>query len=289
FCPDLGQISNGQVIETHPNIGQAAVEFRCNAKFRLVGTPRLECVDGRWNGKLPFCERLKSCPRLRAPPNVTLHGSDTTHGAQANFACLTGFDLFGSPTLTCNDGVWSANVPTCKAYCQKIKDPPNGRKFGTSFSHSRVVSFECKLGFELVGDRALRCNHGIWNSSVPVCKATLCSKPTFSSNAYIIYPQTNHVNYTHGTHVFLACREGYYLKGSPIMVCNQTMWLKREFSCIASCPVVDSIKNGIITHATLKEGGESLAQTLAVLIKETRLVMTFVMVNQLHSRVVEIT
>ena len=32
------------------------------------------------------------------------------------------------------------------------------------------------------------------------------------------------------------------------------------FSChyfiIASCPVVDSIKNGIITHATLKEGGE---------------------------------
>ena len=56
FCPDLGQISNGQVIETHPNIGQAAVEFRCNAKFRLVGTPRLECVDGRWNGKLPFCE-----------------------------------------------------------------------------------------------------------------------------------------------------------------------------------------------------------------------------------------
>jgi len=34
------------------------------------------------------------------------------------------------------------------------------------------------------------------------------------------------------------------------------MWLKREFSCIASCPVVDSIKNGIITHATLKEGGE---------------------------------
>ena len=56
FCPELSQISNGQVIETRPNIGQAAVEFRCNGKFRLVGTPRLECIDGRWNGKLPFCE-----------------------------------------------------------------------------------------------------------------------------------------------------------------------------------------------------------------------------------------
>ena len=58
----------------------------------------------------------------------------------------------------------------CLAYCLKIRDPPNGRKFGTSFSHGRVVSFECKLGFELVGDRALRCIHGRWNSSVPLCK-----------------------------------------------------------------------------------------------------------------------
>ena len=56
FCPELSQIPNGQVIETRPNIGQAAVEFRCNGKFRLVGTPRLDCIDGRWNGKLPFCE-----------------------------------------------------------------------------------------------------------------------------------------------------------------------------------------------------------------------------------------
>lgn len=56
FCPELRQISNGQVIETRPNIGQTAVGFRCNGKFRLVGTPRLECIDGRWDGKLPFCE-----------------------------------------------------------------------------------------------------------------------------------------------------------------------------------------------------------------------------------------
>ena len=36
------------------------MEFRCNGKFRLVGTPRLECIDGRWNGKLPFCESTLS-------------------------------------------------------------------------------------------------------------------------------------------------------------------------------------------------------------------------------------
>jgi len=58
----------------------------------------------------------------------------------------------------------------CLAYCTKIRDPPYGRKFGTGSSHGRVVSFECNIGFELVGNRALRCIHGRWNSSVPVCK-----------------------------------------------------------------------------------------------------------------------
>lgn len=62
--------------------------------------------------------------------------------------------------------------------------------------------------------------------------ATLCSKPTIPNNSYIIYPEANQVNYTHGSRVFLSCRDGHYQKGSSIMVCNQTVWLKREFSCI---------------------------------------------------------
>ena len=56
FCPDLRQISNGRVIDTSNSIDQASVEFRCNENFRLVGRSRLECIDGRWNGMLPFCE-----------------------------------------------------------------------------------------------------------------------------------------------------------------------------------------------------------------------------------------
>ena len=61
-----------------------------------------------------FIIELRSCARLRAPANGTLQGTDTSHGAKANFACLTGFDLFGLSTLTCNNGAWSATVPSCK-------------------------------------------------------------------------------------------------------------------------------------------------------------------------------
>ena len=52
----------------------------------------------------------------------------------------------------------------------KIRDSPNGHVFGTRFSHGRVVSFKCNLGYELVGDRTLRCINGRWNSSAPQCK-----------------------------------------------------------------------------------------------------------------------
>ena len=57
---------------------------------------------------------LPSCVRLQSPANGTLHGNDNSHGAEANFTCFTGFDLFGASTLTCNKGVWSSQVPTCK-------------------------------------------------------------------------------------------------------------------------------------------------------------------------------
>ena len=56
FCPDFRHILNGEVVHVSPSIGKAAVRFRCNKEFRLIGTPRLECINGKWNGMLPFCE-----------------------------------------------------------------------------------------------------------------------------------------------------------------------------------------------------------------------------------------
>ena len=72
-------------------------------------------IGGGWCQCIIFSStELRSCSRLQSPANGTLHGSDTSHGAKANFACFTGFDLFGSTTLTCNNGVWSSSAPTCK-------------------------------------------------------------------------------------------------------------------------------------------------------------------------------
>ena len=57
---------------------------------------------------------LKTCGRLQPPINGNLHGRDTSHGATVSFACFAGFDLFGLRSITCNNGFWSGNVPSCK-------------------------------------------------------------------------------------------------------------------------------------------------------------------------------
>ena len=57
FCPEVGNILNGKLSHVTPQVGKAAIEFRCaNNSFQLIGKTRLECIDGQWNGKLPYCQ-----------------------------------------------------------------------------------------------------------------------------------------------------------------------------------------------------------------------------------------
>ena len=61
----------------------------------------------------------------------------------------------------------------------------------------------------------------------------LCPRPSIPPNSYVIYPGIKG-SYVHGIKLFLGCRDGYYLTGSPIMDCNQTVWSKVEFRCIGA-------------------------------------------------------
>ena len=65
FCPEVRNILNGKVFPVTPIVGKAAVEFRCHKNFRLVGRTRLECINGRWNGMLPYCQG--KLPKLGHP------------------------------------------------------------------------------------------------------------------------------------------------------------------------------------------------------------------------------
>ena len=55
------------------------------------------------------------CANLTDPANGSVnHTSGTTLGQTATYSCITGYNLVGDSTRTCQaEGNWSGNAPTC--------------------------------------------------------------------------------------------------------------------------------------------------------------------------------
>ena len=58
------------------------------------------------------------CPDPGLPSNGKRDGSDFGHDKTVTFQCNDNFSLVGNDAMSCNDGVWSANLPQCKGNTQ---------------------------------------------------------------------------------------------------------------------------------------------------------------------------
>jgi hypothetical protein len=96
----------------------SGVQYTCREGYIIVGRSYLICdVDERWNGPPPRCEPIL-CPNAPTIPNgvVTISANLTVFGTKASYTCLSGYELIGDKTLTCNKaGYWDGQVPFCKS------------------------------------------------------------------------------------------------------------------------------------------------------------------------------
>ena len=54
------------------------------------------------------------------------------------------------------------------------KDPgllDNGNVIGNDYSYNSSISFNCNLGYDLLGPASLTCNKGTWSGGIPTCKS----------------------------------------------------------------------------------------------------------------------
>ena len=57
--------------------------------------------------------------------------------------------------------------------CVQLTDPSNGRVTINGTEIGAVVSYECDVGYNLVGVQTRTCNSvGLWTSREPVCQGT---------------------------------------------------------------------------------------------------------------------
>ncbi|CAH1263510.1 CSMD3 [Branchiostoma lanceolatum] len=176
-CPPLSPVSSGQM--SGGNSYGDQVMFVCDVGYSLSGSPARTCqADGTWSGTQPVCNHIK-CPDMVAPVHGSLTGG-TYVGDTVTYSCDAGYELVGTSFQTCEiTQTWTNAKPTCtRVACQKLDPPTNGILNATSNLYGDTVTFECNVGYQLIGSYTLTCQSDQqWSGAPPYCEKAQATTP----------------------------------------------------------------------------------------------------------------
>ncbi|XP_076145380.1 sushi, von Willebrand factor type A, EGF and pentraxin domain-containing protein 1 isoform X2 [Alosa pseudoharengus] len=209
----------------------------------------------------PNCIFCADCPLVeKAVPHLRASSAAVSPGSQVQLSCDPGFYLVGEPLQQClNKGEWSHALPRCeRVNCGAPPALEHGMYQGTDFNAGSSVTYQCKLGFYLLGEAKMLCaNNGKWTGNPPACldvdecalgsdcdEHASCQNTDGSHICTCVYPYSGdgrnctepvkctdpgYPQYGHrdgsvfilGSEVVFSCEEGYELVGSNKCTCNQ--------------------------------------------------------------------
>nr|XP_028567204.1 sushi, von Willebrand factor type A, EGF and pentraxin domain-containing protein 1 [Podarcis muralis] len=252
-CSEPPLIENQLVMkELADQVG--VVHFSCKEGFALHGASVLKCLTSQqWNDSFPVCQAVL-CPR---PPYIPFSDSvvSSLHfGSTVSYTCMDGFLLKGVSTISCQaDGTWSAPLPECiPVECPQPAEVQNGIVDVQGLTYLSTALYNCKPGFELVGNMTILCGEdGHWLGRKPTCKPIECSKPREIQNGRYSY-----VDLHYRQTVTYSCDRGFQLEGESVLSCLETREWDAEFpSCRAiNCDPPQPIENGFVEGADYSYG-----------------------------------
>uniref|UniRef100_A0A8B9HXL3 Sushi, von Willebrand factor type A, EGF and pentraxin domain-containing protein 1 n=1 Tax=Astyanax mexicanus TaxID=7994 RepID=A0A8B9HXL3_ASTMX len=216
-CGDPGGISNGEVVGRSFYFKEV-IHYECHAGFILQGSESRTCqMDGKWDGKAPLC-RAVSCGHPVISNDVQVNGDSYTFGKRLVFSCNPGFILHGAATSVClANSTWSESAPKClPADCGRPPIIRNGHARGTNYGYNGKVTYECDVGYTLIGNPSLVCRgDGLWDDPPPRCDIVTCDPPEDISHGFL-----NGSSFNFDDLVEYICFPGYEIAGSPILRCT---------------------------------------------------------------------
>ncbi|XP_072018431.1 sushi, von Willebrand factor type A, EGF and pentraxin domain-containing protein 1-like [Amphiura filiformis] len=225
--------------------------------------------DGEWRGLWPTCDKI-NCGSL---PGIA-HGISTATGYSfedtVSYECDEGYKLHGTAMQTCHaNGSWSGEQPQCqRIVCVEPPIVQHANITGELY-YTRKILYTCESGFEIVGDRALKCEADrTWSGQVPRCEPVSCGFPpnisqsriigtdfTFNANvpvtqSYALHlpsiPKNNIIgtDFTFNKTVSFSCGYGYYPIEDVVLRCSENgEWIGNAPECkpvvCEAPPVVD--------------------------------------------------
>ncbi|XP_071343767.1 P-selectin isoform X2 [Trachinotus anak] len=235
-CPTLNPTTHGSLSCSDPH-GEFSFGSRCTSAceegFLLNGTADTECTSqGTWSIDIPRCS-AKRCPILNSPPHGSFFCSDPhgefSFGSRCTSTCEDGFLLNGTANTDCTSvGKWSRDIPRCLAKrCPSLNSPPHGSLSCSDphgeFSFGSHCTSACEEGFLLNGTADTECtSKGMWSTKTPRCLARPCpllAKAPQHGRMNCSHP---HSPFSYNSRCDFECNEGFLLKGTPTMTCNNS-------------------------------------------------------------------
>ncbi|XDB58364.1 hypothetical protein AB1E18_011777 [Capra hircus] len=219
------------------------VDYTCDLGYLLVGNRSIHCMpSGNWSPSVPRCEEAQCQPLgedVQKPPV----GSPVV---PANTSCQDGYRMKNYIYQKCQDDenrVWFQKIPVCEII--NCKDPPrinNGKHRGVlpgGFRYGNEVSYECDQGFDLLGEKSIRCiidskGNGSWSGPAPRC---IKSRPvTHCPNPEVMHGHKlnkTYSSYSHNDILHIACNPGFIMNGSHLIRCHtNNKWVPGVPTCI---------------------------------------------------------
>ncbi|XP_037680746.1 complement receptor type 2 isoform X2 [Choloepus didactylus] len=234
------------------------VVYTCDPGYLLVGNKSVQCMpSGIWRPSAPWCEEASCKPVREQHKELPL---DTA--VPFNTSCKDGYQLTGHAYEECRDadkGVWFRKIPLCKVIqCPPPPKIPNGSHthvMARHFLYGNEVSYECDQGFDLMGEKNIRCisdakGHGSWSGHPPECfqppPVTHCPNPEVKHGFKL---NETHSSYPHNAIIHVACNSGFIMNGSHLIRCHtNNTWVPGVPTCIRravlGCQLPHKIPNG---------------------------------------------
>ncbi|XP_054708374.1 sushi, von Willebrand factor type A, EGF and pentraxin domain-containing protein 1-like [Uloborus diversus] len=215
--------------------------FQCDTGYELLGSVETTCgPDGTWSETTPICS-LIYCRRPLPPNNGSILESPSIRkfqlGQRIHFRCDSGFELKGSPWLTCRrERTWSSPPPRCVSTlatlvkdCGKLPLVANGNFSSKSTTIGSTATLTCREGYTTLTSNMITCSDtGTWVPSNLNCRVIECERnPVVPHGRAILLDGSAY----YGSRLQIVCNQGY-VKGDPI---NRTCESSETWGDLSVC------------------------------------------------------
>ena len=242
--------TNGYVASVAPYNHLQSVTFACTSNFTLASSSGIQCQFGVFVGTTPTC--LAKCllqPTAPLKGNI-VSSAPYTSGTKVNFTCNAGCTMFNNSVgLTCQNGTFFGQIPTCLADCPLQPDFYNGIITSSSpYASYKNVTFVCNSASRMFnGSIGLVCYDGQFVGQVPVCLNNCMSQPLQPYGGII----SSNAPYTSFQYVNFSCNAGRTMfNGSLGLRCYNGTFVGQIPTCLADCPSQPQFYNGVITSSS---------------------------------------